>query len=278
MIPSLVPKRDLPNAIALNSTQFNLSRVLGPGAGVAVVATIGIAWCFTLNAFSFFLVVIALMALRLPAHVPSPHRRALGAELKAGLYYVRDNPQMRALTILVTISTFLAMPILTMLPAFATEVLTDSGTHETRLSLLMASQAMGAIIGALLVGSFSNRHLGRMLIGVQTGLGLLIAGFALSTSMPLSLALLFFGGIFFMALFSISFSLVQMTVPDNLRGRVVSIYMVALRGGGPIGGLFAGAFADRFSAPGVMAVNGALLVLVSVSIVLFGWGRNLTKI
>jgi len=118
--------------------------------------------------------------------------------------------------------------------------------------------------------------MGHILLAVQVGLGLLIAAFALSTSLVLSLILLFFGGIFFMGLFSISFSLLQMTVPNALRGRVVSIYMVALRGGGPIGGLVAGALADKFSAPGVMAVNGLLLAAIAGSLLLFRKGSSLT--
>jgi MFS family permease len=276
MIPSLVPKTDLPNAIALNSSQFNLSRILGPTFGAPVVMSIGAAWCFGLNGLSFFFVVFALAALHVPAHTPSVTRLALGQELKSGLRYVRDTRVMFTLTILVTISTFLAMPILTMLPAFATEVLSGHQSHETRLSMLMAAQGFGAIVGALLVGIIgATQNMGRVLLIVQIGLGLLIAGFALSTSLPLSLLLLFGGGIFFMALFSISFSLVQMTVPNELRGRVVSIYMVALRGGGPIGGLVAGALADKFSAPSVMAVNGTLLALIAGSLLLFRKGSSL---
>jgi len=277
LIPSLVPRRDLPNAIALNSTQFNLSRVLGPGVGVGIVSTIGLAACFAVNGLSFFIVVVALTALHLPAHTPSADRRALGVELQSGLFYVRDNRLMMTLTILVGVSTFLAMPILTMLPAFATEVLTGTGTPESRLSMLMASQGLGAILGALIVGTVDTRkHMGRLLLSVQIGLGLLIAAFALSTSLLLSLALLFVGGILFMALFSISFSLVQLTVPETLRGRVVSIYMVALRGGGPIGGLVAGALADRFSASSVMAVNGAVLAVVAAWFLFVRGGGILT--
>jgi MFS family permease len=279
MIPSLVPRRDLPNAIALNSTQFNLSRVLGPGVGAAVLATIGTAWCFAVNGVSFFFVIIALSLLQLPPHVPAASRPALGAELKSGLHYVRDNRVMFTLTILVTVSTFLAMPIMTMLPAFATEVLTTHGSAGTRLSMLMASQGLGAILGALVIGSLdTSRRMGRLILRIQFVLGLLIAGFALSTSLPLSLVLLFVSGVFFMLLFSISFSLVQLAVPDDLRGRVVSIYMVALRGGGPIGGIVAGALADRFTTPGVMAVNGGLLALVAVSMVIFHRGRALMTV
>jgi MFS family permease len=278
LIPSLVPRRDLPNAIALNSTQFNLSRVLGPGAGAAILSTIGYAACFALNGLSFFIVVLTLMALRVPPRAPITDRRAMGAELKGGLHYVRDNRLMRTLIGLVLVSTFLSMPILTMLPAFAADVLTGAGSAEARLSLLMASQGLGAIVGALIIGTVGNRHMGQMLLLVQIALGVLIAAFAVSTSLPLSLVLLFLGGMCFMALFSISFSLVQLTVPEGLRGRVVSIYMVALRGGGPLGALVAGALADRFSAAGVMTVNGAVLTLFTLLILLFRRARSLTTI
>lgn len=278
LIPSLVPRRDLPNAIALNSTQFNLSRVLGPSAGAAVLATIGYAACFAFNGFSFFIVVLTLMALRVPPRPPAGERRAIGAELKSGLHYVRDNQLMRTLLGLVLMSTFLSMPILTMLPAFAADALTGGGTAGTRLSMLMASQGLGAIAGALIVGSLAQAHMGRMLLLVQIALGVLITAFALSTSLVLSLALLFVGGMCFMALFSISFSLVQLSVPEGLRGRVVSIYMVALRGGGPLGALVAGALADRFTASTVMAVNGALLMVLTLMIVVLRRARSLTTI
>jgi MFS family permease len=108
---------------------------------------------------------------------------------------------------------------------------------------------------------------------VQVVLGVLIATFAQSRILPLSLVLLLVGGIFFMMVFSISFSLVQLTVPDQLRGRVVSIYMVALRGGWPIGSLVAGAMADKFTAPVVMGVNGLLLSLVAATLLLF-WRKS----
>jgi MFS family permease len=279
LIPSLVPRRDLPNAIALNSTQFNLSRVLGPAAGGVILTTIGAAACFGVNGLSFFFVVIALALLRLPPHSPPPDRRALGVELRSGLQYVRDNRVMFTLTGLVFISTFLAMPILTLLPTFATEVLSGRQTPQARLSMLMACQGLGAIVGALTVGSLGRfRHMGRTLLAVQIGLGVLIAAFALSRTLSLSLVLLFVGGMFFMGLFSISFSLIQLMVPDHLRGRVVSIYMVALRGGWPIGGLVAGALADTFSAPTVMVVNGLLLSVLAGSILLFRRGGSLSRV
>lgn len=280
LLPQLVPRRDLPNAIALNSTQFNLSRLLGPTAGLAVLATVGAAACFALNGLSFFIVVIALSALHLPAHVPAKSHRRIGEDLKSGLSYVLHHRLMFTITLLVFVSTFLVMPILTLMPAFATKVLSHGpGTSATRLAMLMASQALGAIVGALAIGSLGRfKHMGLTWLGVQAMQGLLIAGFAVSTSFPLSLILLFFGGIAFMAVFSISFSIVQLTVPDELRGRVVSIYMVALRGGWPLGGLVAGFVADKFTAPLAMGVNGVALAVIALAILAFGRGRSLREI
>jgi MFS family permease len=271
LIPQLVPRRDLPNAIALNSTQFNLSRVLGPTAGGVVLALIGTAGCFAVNGLSFFFVVFALASLQMPPHAPPANRGALKDELKSGLRYVRNDRVILSLTVLVFVSTFLTMPILTLLPAFATDVLTaNAHTPQIRLSMLLACQGVGSIVGALTIGSLGRlKHMGRVLLTVQILLGILIAAFALSRTLTLSLGLLLIGGMFFMAVFSISFSLVQLTAPDHLRGRVVSIYMVALRGGWPIGSLVAGAMADKFTAPHVMAVNGLLLSLVAAAILLF---------
>jgi len=109
-------------------------------------------------------------------------------------------------------------------------------------------------------------------------MGVIITAFGWTTTPYISYALIFFGGISFMALFSMSFSIVQLAVPEELRGRVVSIYMVALRGGGPIGALVAGYFADIYSAPTVMIVNGLLLSLVTIGVIVSGKGSSLKTI
>ena len=268
LIPSLVPRRDLPNAIALNSTQFNLSRVLGPVAGGAVLATVGVAACFALNGFSFFIVVIALAALQLPAHVPSTKPRALEQELRSGLHYVREQRIMLILTILAFVTAFLSMPVATLMPTFAASF-SPTGDAQQWLWVFMACQGLGAIVGALIVGSLGRmRHMGRALLIGQILLGIFIASFAASRLLPLTIVLLFVSGICSMAVFSMSFSLLQLTVPDELRGRVISIYMVALRGGWPLGALITGAVADVFSAPVVIGVNGAVLVAIASAMLL----------
>jgi MFS family permease len=277
MIPSLVPRRELPNAIALNSTQFNLSRVLGPMGGTVILISLGMAGCFFLNGLSFFLVVIALAMIKPLTRPPGPARRSIWAELRSGLDYVLGERLMLTLTVLVTISTFLAMPMLTLLPTFARNVLSgEGGTPEARLAYLMASQGLGAIAGALIVGALGRfRHMGLALLGLQVLMGLLLAAFALSATLWISCVLIFISGIAFMGLFSISFSIVQLAVPEELRGRVVSIYMVALRGGGPLGALASGALADVWSAPATLIANGLLLSVVTVGILASGKGRSL---
>lgn len=282
LLPSLVPRSYLPNAIALNSTQFNLSRILGPMGGTAILVSLGMAACFFLNGLSFFLVVIALMFIKPPAHVAQPGpKRAILTDLKQGLSYVRNDRLIVTLIVLVVISMGLAMPLITFLPTFAKTVMESAGgTPETRLSVLMACQGLGAITGALLIGLMSGRSkpMGKLLLGVQVVTGFILMGFGWSTTPMLSYALIFLGGIAFMAMFSMSFSIVQLAVPEGLRGRVVSIYMVAGRGAGPIGALIAGYVADLTSAPTVLIVNGALLSLITLGFIVSGKGSSLRTI
>jgi MFS family permease len=279
LLPSLVPRRDLPNAIALNSTQFNLSRILGPMGGSAVLISLGTAACFFLNGLSFFLVVIALMLIKAPVPLPQTGpRRDIMTDLRHGLSYVRSQRLIMTLIVLVVISMFLSMPLVTFLPTIARTVLAGaSGTAETRLFFLMGCQGLGAVTAALLIGTIGGRfeHIGRILLGVQVVMGLVIMAFGASPSALACNILIFFGGMAFMAVFSMSFSIVQLAVPEELRGRVVSIYMVALRGGGPVGALVAGYFADIFSAPAVLIVNGALLALITLGVILSSKGSTL---
>jgi MFS family permease len=202
-------------------------------------------------------------------------------DLRHGLSYVRSQRLIMTLIVLVVISMFLSMPIVTFLPTIARTVLADAGgTAETRLFFLMGCQGLGAVAGALLIGTIGGRfqHMGRILLVVQVLMGLIILAFGASTSALACYILIFFGGMSFMALFSMSFSIVQLAVPEELRGRVVSIYMVALRGGGPLGALVSGYFADIFTAPAVLIVNGALLALITLGVILSGKGSSLKTI
>jgi MFS family permease len=261
MIPSLVDKKDLPNAIALNSIQFNLARVIGPLLAGLAMAAMGPAFCFSLNGLSFLVVILALMSLSV-THIPPADRKPIVHELKSGLVYARSEPAIVALTVLASMTTFLGLPLLTLLPIFAREIFQgDIG----RYSHMMAFSGIGAVTGALVVAWLGRfRHMGLTLLLVQMAFGALITGFALSRVFWLSNLFLFFAGAALLMVFSMTASLVQLIVPDHLRGRVMSIYMVAFRGGMPLGSLASGYLASRASAPAVLAVNGILLSLVAV--------------
>jgi MFS family permease len=260
MIPSLVKKKDLPNAIALNSIQFNLARVFGPLLAGVTMATLGPAVCFSLNGLSFLVVIVALISLSV-THIPPTDRKPILHEMKGGISYTRSEPAILALTVLASMTAFLGLPLLTFLPIFAREIFHG---EIGRYSQMMACSGMGAVIGALIVAWLGRfKHMGLALLLVQMAFGFLIAGFALSRVFWLSNLLLFFTGGALIMVFSMTASLVQLIVPDHLRGRVMSIYMVAFRGGMPLGSLASGYAASLTSAPAVLVVNGVLVSLVA---------------
>jgi MFS family permease len=152
------------------------------------------------------------------------------------------------------------MPLITLLPVFVQKVF-HLGVAE--YSRMMVFQGMGAVVGALIV-AWMGRYprMAATALAVQVGLGAVIVGFALSRALPLSYALLFVGGIGQLVVFSLANSLVQLMVPNEMRGRVMSIYMMAFRGGMPLGSLTAGYLANVFSAPAVLAANGVLMMAV----------------
>jgi MFS family permease len=261
LVPSLVDKEVLPNAIALNSIQFNLARVIGPLLAGAALAAFGMVSCFSLNGLSFVVVIIALMALHVKHIAPSAPKR-LRDELIGGLSYVKNTENLRELTILAATMTFLAFSVTTFLPLFARGVFhQDVGLY----SRLMAFSGIGSVVGALAIAWLGKyKRMGLTALVTQGISGLLIIGFASSRMLWVSEALLFFFGMTLMIVFSTVTSLVQLIAPDELRGRVMSIYMVAFRGGMPLGSLISGYFASRIGAPTVLVVNGILLTVVAM--------------
>jgi MFS family permease len=261
LIPSLVRKDHLPNAIALNSIQFNLARVIGPILAGATLAAWGGAACFALNGASFLVVIVALLALTI-RHIAPAEKKPMIQDLKGGLRYAKGQPAIIALTILAALTTFLGLPLLTFLPVFARDVFHGD---INRFSHMMAISGVGAVCGALIVAWLGRfRHMGLVLLVVQATFGALVVAFAVSRVPWVSYALLFCTGASLLMVFSMTSSLVQLIVPDQLRGRVVSIYMVAFRGGMPLGSLAAGYAASRSSAPLVLGTNGVLILGVAL--------------
>jgi MFS family permease len=262
LMPSLVEKKDLPNAIALNSIQFNLARVIGPLLAGIALATLGSVFCFTANGLSFVAVIIALMMLRIPPRVPPPPQPMM-AQLRGGLSYVRHEGPLFGLTILAFASTFLGTPLLTLLPVVASAVFHQGVAEYSRM---MACSGAGAVVGALIVAWLGKfRRMGVAALVVQVGFGVLIVAFALSRVLLVSNILLFAGGAALVVVFSLMISLVQLVAPNEMRGRVMSIYMVAFRGGMPMGSLASGWLAHVTSAPTALAINGILMIVVAAS-------------
>ena len=270
LLPSLVDKKDLPNAVALNSIQFNLARVLGPLLFAATLAAF-LKWgydepqamnaAFLLNALSFLIVIGTLMSLHVK-HVPTVHTKRMRDELQGGLHYVRHHSSLVALIVLAATTTFLGFAILTFLPVFAQSIFKADASQYARL---MAFSGAGSIVGALVVawlGKFPRMGLTALLM--QAVYGILILAFAMSRVLWLSEILLFFTGGALMMVFSTVTSLIQLIAPNDMRGRVMSIYMVAFRGGMPLGSLVSGYLATLIGTPVVIGINGILLVVVAL--------------
>jgi MFS family permease len=270
LVPSLVDKKDLPNAVALNSIQFNIARVLGPLLFAAILAGFQRAGysepqamnaCFAINSASFLVVISTLMSLHVK-HIPKASKQSMRDELAGGLNYVRGQGTLVSLIILAAATTFLGFAVLTFLPALAGEVF--GGSAET-YTFLMAFSGAGSIVGALIVAWLGKfRRMGLTSLLVQVVYGVSIMAFAASRALWLSEILLFRTGVALMMVFSTITSLVQLIAPETMRGRVMSIYMLAFRGGMPLGSLVSGYFASTFGTQAVIGVNGALLVVVAL--------------
>ena len=270
LIPTLVGKDHLPNAIALNSIQFNLARVIGPVVAGVALASFGMVACFGLNGISFLFVIAAILALR-DIHVPPSSTVSIVAQMKDGLRYVRNSHNLRAVTILGFIIAFLGFPILTFLPVITRDVFQRDVDFYSRL---MTFAGLGAVTGALVVAYIGkHQHIGRVLLICLALFGASTALFSLSRTPWLSAVILFIGGSLLVMCTSLTTSLAQLLAPAELRGRVVSIYLVAFRGGSPLGGLASGWLVTQVgSAPAVLMVNGILLTIIALFFLVRGHG------
>jgi len=260
LIPTLVKTEDLPNAIALNSIQFNVARVLGPTLG-GVALALGASWCFSLNGISFVAVIISLLLIK-PHFVPTKTGESVLESMQGGISFIRKQGTMEALIVLAFSMTLLAFPLIVFLPVFAKDVFKGGPSLYT---IFLVCSGIGSICGALTVaGLGKHKHMGRLVLINLVALGLLITGFARSHSFVLSCILIFFSGAMLLAVFTSIGSLVQLIAPDDMRGRVMSVYNVAFRGGMPFGSLVVGALVRQFTAPVVLSWNGVLLAILGL--------------
>jgi MFS family permease len=260
LIPTLVKKEDMPNAIALNSIQFNVARIIGPTLGGLTMAHLGDAWCFGLNALSFLAPVITLIMVR-TRFSPEKTTDSILTSMKQGIQYIRRQEGMQALMVLAFCMTALGIPMLTFLPVFVRRFHGDTSVY----TIFLVCSGLGSITGSLSVAALGNiRHKGRLALCLLICLGAGISGFALSPSVALSGLMLFLSGAALIGVFAMVSSVVQLIVANEMRGRVMSVYNFAFRGGMPFGNLLTGWLVPMYTAPVVLAVNGVLLMLVGV--------------
>ena len=260
LIPTLVEREDMPNAIALNSIQFNLAVALGPALGGITVARLGEAWCFGLNTLSFIAPIIALTVIT-ARFLPQKTSESILESFKKGILFIRKQGSMEALIFLAFTMTFLSMPLRTYFPVYVKDIFHRG--PETYGELL-AVMGIGSICGSLAIASMGNfRHKGRVALTMMIVLGAAISGFGLSKSLYISYVVAVLVGFAMMTVFATVTSLVQLITTEEMRGRVMSVYNCAFRGGMPIGNLVSGWLVPIFSAPIVLGVNGILLALLA---------------
>lgn len=260
-LPSLVSKEHITNAIALNSMQFNLSRFIGPAIGGVVMASLGVAWCFGFNALSYLALLMVLPLIHFPKAGISEHKaRSLRESIKEGIQEVGQRPELLSIVIVVLFVSFFAGPLLNFIPVIAKENL---GAEAGGFSLMLSAFGAGAVIGALRVASLKetvNRHY--VVMTASSALAAVVIAVALSKIFLLSIGLMFVGGFAFVSCGSVGNTIMQTEVSENLRGRVISIYATAFRGGLPLGSLLTGVVSEHWSAQTALVLNGLLLLCV----------------
>jgi len=260
LIPILVDRDDMPNAIALNSIQFNMAVTIGPALAGQAVAKLGERWCFGLNALSFLAPIISLSIIS-ARFLPEATVESIFSSLKQGIKFVRQQSSMEALTVLAFCMTTLSMPLRTYIPVFVEDIFhRGPETYGNLLSLM----GVGSICGSLLVASKGNmQSKGRFALAALICLGTGISVFSFSRWLPLSYTMLVLVGASMMGVFATVTSLVQLITTNEMRGRVMSVYNCAFRGGMPMGNLLSGWLVPIFTAPILLGVNGLILILVA---------------
>ncbi len=271
LLPTLVGPEDLSNAIAMNSIQFNLARILGPTIGGLAYTTLGVTWCFTLNGVSYLAVIASLFMIHVK-FVPAKSREAVLTSMKEGIRFIRHRDGMGVLVVLAFCTTLFGFSLGGFLPVFVRDIFHKG--PETYTLLLVCSGA-GSICGALTVAALEKmKAQGYVTLLILISLGLITSGFALSRWLPLSCTLMFLAGAAIMASASLMLSLAQLITPDAMRGRVMSVYNLAFRAGIPLGALALGKLIPIFGVSKTLVGSGATLVVISLYFLLAN--RNAT--
>ena len=267
MTYDLVGREDVANAVALNSTQFQLSRVVGPTLAGVGFRLFGLAGCFYVNGLSYIAVVTSLVMVRLNREVPTSGtsigpRHRLWHDLLEGVSYVRNRPRVSSLLLLSAANSFFGAPYFAMVPIYARDIFR---LGETGLALMMGTAGAGALFGALFIAYLGDfRRKGWAVLGGSITAGMCVTGFALSRSVPFSLFFLFGIGFSIVTSVATTNTSLQKLVTDQMRGRVMSMFMMSFMGTMPIGNIIAGSASNRFGAPLTLATGGAIVTALAI--------------
>lgn len=266
-ILELVSREDMTNAIAMNSTMFNIGTVVGPSIAGLTYAAFGPAWCFTINGISFLAIIASLMFMRIQPVERPPRRASVLADLKEGLRYVATNRLIIILTSAVGLVSIFGIGMMTLLPAWAKDVLHGDVTTN---GLLVSARGFGALISALMLASLGKRRMrGKLWTLGSFLMPVMMFALAWVRWLPLSLVTLVVIGWSFMMLMNNSNAMVQSQMPDHLRGRVMSVYTLVFFGSMPLGSLLAGSVAERFGEPVTVMLSAGILMVLAVAAWLF---------
>jgi predicted MFS family arabinose efflux permease len=256
-------RADLANAIALNSSMVNGSRIIGPSIGGAIIAAVGEGWCFAIDAISYLFVIASLVAM----HVTIAGRRErveakVLEDLRAGWQYVRDSVPIRTALLVLAIVSTMAMPYTVLMPAVVTDVMHGG---PSSLGFLMTASGVGALAGALyLAQRKSVVGLGRVVMYATLAFGSGLIAFSFSRNEFLAAAVLTVVGAGFILQMAATNTVLQTLVDDRIRGRVMAFYTMAFFGSAPIGSLLAGVVADRIGAETTIGICGVVCVLTGM--------------
>jgi MFS family permease len=254
----LVGRKDLGNAIALNSTMFNLGTAIGPAVAGVVYAVLGPAWCFTINGISFIAVISALLMMQLEIHTPRVRTGTAFDDLKDGLRYVVSHPIIRILVTVTMMTTIVGMGFVVLLPAWAVKIL---GGDATTNGFLQSARGFGSLIGALTIASLAKTQIkGKLLTLGSLLFPVLLMVWSFMRWLPLSLLMLVGVGWSTMLVMNISNILGQLQIPDQLRGRVMSVYTLAFMGMFPLSALLSGTAAEVIGEPTTVALGAFITI------------------
>ena len=260
MFIDLVGRADLPEAIALNSSGFNLARVVGPGIAAVVIARLGIAWCFFLNAASFLAVLVGLFMIQLPAFKRHPGHARPWVGVRQALRYLRETPNVRALMLMVTVYSILGIPVLALMPVVARQMF---GLGAGGYGVLLACLGIGGLVGALALAGVGHRvSRTKLLIVASMIWPLLLIAFSFGRVPWLGYLLLLGIGCTMILNGAISNGLLQAVVPNELRGRMMAVYGLVVVGLAQVVGAFsAGVVADALGVSTAIGVAAGLMLI-----------------